>query len=129
MLLMTKKKKSFLLVVVVVADRGEMQDDAADGCYNHHRNDYQHYVERRSYELDKATRMSAGYRCPLCTISMRDISEMRAHLDVHYPKDSPVCPVTFCSKTFTHPNSVRNHMRLKHAVQWDEIKILRWSHM
>ncbi|XP_024867119.1 protein bric-a-brac 2-like isoform X3 [Temnothorax curvispinosus] len=70
-----------------------------------------------------------GYRCPLCCRILQDISAMRAHLDHHYPRDSPTCPVTSCAKTFSHPNSVRNHMRLKHPVQWDQIKTLRWTYV
>ncbi|XP_019888082.1 protein bric-a-brac 2 isoform X5 [Ooceraea biroi] len=70
-----------------------------------------------------------GYRCPLCCRMLQDISTMRAHLDHHYPRDSPTCPVASCGKTFSHPNSVRNHMRLKHPVQWDQIKTLRWTYV
>jgi hypothetical protein len=70
-----------------------------------------------------------GYRCPLCCRMLQDISAMRAHLDHHYPRDSPTCPVASCAKTFSHPNSVRNHMRLKHPVQWDQIKTLRWTYV
>ena len=70
-----------------------------------------------------------GYRCPLCYRTLHDIGTMRAHLEHHYPRDSPTCPVTSCAKTFSHPNSVRNHMRLKHPVQWDQIKTLRWTYV
>ncbi|XP_018346555.1 PREDICTED: protein bric-a-brac 2 isoform X4 [Trachymyrmex septentrionalis] len=70
-----------------------------------------------------------GYRCPLCCRTLHDISAMRAHLDHHYPRDSPTCPVASCAKTFSHPNSVRNHMRLKHPVEWDQIKTLRWTYV
>ncbi|KAG7188799.1 hypothetical protein KM043_008410 [Ampulex compressa] len=70
-----------------------------------------------------------GYGCPLCCRTLQDISAMRAHLDHHYPRDSPTCPVASCAKTFSHPNSVRNHMRLKHPVQWDQIKTLRWTYV
>ncbi|XP_029049249.1 uncharacterized protein LOC117603309 isoform X3 [Osmia lignaria lignaria] len=70
-----------------------------------------------------------GYRCPLCCRTLQDISTMRAHLEHHYPRDSPTCPVASCAKTFSHPNSVRNHMRLKHPVQWDRIKTLRWTYV
>ncbi|XP_054011823.1 protein bric-a-brac 2 isoform X3 [Hylaeus anthracinus] len=70
-----------------------------------------------------------GYRCPLCCRTLQDISTMRAHLEHHYPRDSPTCPVASCAKTFSHPNSVRNHMRLKHPVQWDQIKTLRWTYV
>ncbi|XP_044579653.1 broad-complex core protein isoforms 1/2/3/4/5-like isoform X3 [Cotesia glomerata] len=68
-------------------------------------------------------------QCPLCVRSYYDIADMRAHLDHHYPRDSPTCPVVSCAKTFSHPNSVRNHMRVKHAEQWDKIKTLRWTYV
>ncbi|XP_034943405.1 protein abrupt isoform X3 [Chelonus insularis] len=67
--------------------------------------------------------------CPLCVRTFYDIGDMRAHLDQHYPKDSPSCPVVSCGKIFSHPNSVRNHMRLKHSLQWDKIKALRWTYV
>lgn len=67
--------------------------------------------------------------CPLCIRSYYDIGDMRAHLDHHYPRDSPTCPVVSCGKNFSHPNSVRNHMRVKHADQWDKIKTLRWTYV
>ncbi|KAL2713372.1 hypothetical protein V1478_017070 [Vespula squamosa] len=70
-----------------------------------------------------------GYRCPLCCRTFQEIGAMRAHLDHHYPRDSPTCPVVSCAKTFSHPNSVRNHMRLKHPIQWDQIKTLRWTYV
>ncbi|XP_076634222.1 uncharacterized protein LOC143348175 isoform X3 [Colletes latitarsis] len=70
-----------------------------------------------------------GYRCPLCCRTLQDISTMRAHLEHHYPRDSSTCPVASCAKTFCHPNSVRNHMRLKHSDQWDQIKMLRWTYV
>nr|CAD7438180.1 unnamed protein product [Timema bartmani] len=54
---------------------------------------------------------------------------MRSHLEQHYPRDSPTCPVASCSKAFSHPNSVRNHMRMKHTQQWDKMKTLKWSYM
>ena len=70
-----------------------------------------------------------GYSCPLCCRTLHDIAAMRAHLDQHYPRDSPTCPVVNCAKTFSHPNSVRNHMRLKHPLQWEQIKTLRWTYV
>lgn len=70
-----------------------------------------------------------GYKCPLCCTTLQDIAAMRAHLDIHYPRDSPTCPVVSCGKTFSHPNSVRNHMRLKHPIEWDQIKTLRWTYV
>ncbi|XP_043283636.1 protein bric-a-brac 2 isoform X5 [Venturia canescens] len=70
-----------------------------------------------------------GYNCPLCCRTLHDISAMRAHLDHHYPRDSPTCPVVDCAKSFSHPNSVRNHMRLKHPLQWEQIKTLRWTYV
>ncbi|KAK0179364.1 hypothetical protein PV327_005122 [Microctonus hyperodae] len=70
-----------------------------------------------------------GFDCPLCSKKFIGIVDMRAHLDRHYPRDSPICPVSSCQKIFSHPNSVRNHMRLKHSVQWDKIKALRWTYV
>uniref|UniRef100_A0A1B0A0T1 C2H2-type domain-containing protein n=1 Tax=Glossina pallidipes TaxID=7398 RepID=A0A1B0A0T1_GLOPL len=51
----------------------------------------------------------------------------RQHLDRHYPRDSPVCPVIECGRRFAHPNSVRNHMRIKHTLQWAKMKAMRSS--
>ncbi|GAB0096344.1 hypothetical protein DMENIID0001_118360 [Sergentomyia squamirostris] len=64
--------------------------------------------------------------CPLCQAPLEP-RLFRQHLDRHYPRDSPVCPVIQCSRRFAHPNSVRNHMRLKHAVQWLKMKAMRSS--
>ncbi|KAL0119065.1 hypothetical protein PUN28_009589 [Cardiocondyla obscurior] len=83
----------------------------------------------RQHRLLREHHRQHGYRCPLCVRTLQDISAMRAHLDHHYPRDSPTCPVASCAKTFSHPNSVRNHMRLKHPVQWDQIKTLRWTYL
>ncbi|KAJ8940495.1 hypothetical protein NQ314_010709 [Rhamnusium bicolor] len=62
--------------------------------------------------------MGAGnvkYECPLCDHIQPSINALRSHIDQHYPRDSPVCPVYECGKRFSHPNSVRNHMRTKHS--------------
>ncbi|XP_076285034.1 uncharacterized protein LOC143211349 isoform X17 [Lasioglossum baleicum] len=83
----------------------------------------------RQQKMMREHHQQHGYRCPLCCRTLQDISTMRAHLEHHYPRDSPTCPVASCAKTFTHPNSVRNHMRLKHPVQWDQIKTLRWTYV
>lgn len=64
--------------------------------------------------------------CPLCQAPLEQ-RLFRQHLDRHYPRDSPVCPVIQCGRRFAHPNSVRNHMRLKHAVQWLKMKAMRSS--
>lgn len=64
--------------------------------------------------------------CPLCQVPLEQ-RVFRQHLDRHYPRDSPVCPVIQCARRFAHPNSVRNHMRLKHAVQWLKMKAMRSS--
>lgn len=64
--------------------------------------------------------------CPLCQAPLEQ-RVFRQHLDHHYPRDSPVCPVIQCGRRFAHPNSVRNHMRLKHAVQWLKMKAMRSS--
>lgn len=67
------------------------------------------------------------YECPLCDSILPAINVARAHIDEHYPRDSPLCPVTECGKRFSHPNSVRNHMRTKHAKQWDIMKKMKWT--
>lgn len=64
--------------------------------------------------------------CPLCDIPLEP-RVFRQHLDRHYPRDSPVCPVLECGRRFAHPNSVRNHMRLKHPLQWAKMKAMRSS--
>jgi hypothetical protein len=64
--------------------------------------------------------------CPLCEIPLEP-RVFRQHLDRHYPRDSPICPVLQCGRRFAHPNSVRNHMRLKHSVQWNRMKSMRSS--
>lgn len=64
--------------------------------------------------------------CPLCEIPLEP-RVFRQHLDRHYPRDSPICPVLQCGRRFAHPNSVRNHMRLKHTFQWNRMKSMRSS--
>lgn len=64
--------------------------------------------------------------CPLCEIPLEP-RVFRQHLDRHYPRDSPICPVLQCGRRFAHPNSVRNHMRLKHTLQWNRMKSMRSS--
>lgn len=64
--------------------------------------------------------------CPLCEVPLEP-RVFRQHLDRHYPRDSPVCPVIQCGRRFAHPNSVRNHMRLKHTSQWAKMKAMRSS--
>jgi hypothetical protein len=64
--------------------------------------------------------------CPLCEIPLEP-RVFRQHLDRHYPRDSPICPVLQCGRRFAHPNSVRNHMRLKHTIQWNRMKSMRSS--
>ncbi|XP_006609659.1 broad-complex core protein isoforms 1/2/3/4/5-like isoform X2 [Apis dorsata] len=86
-------------------------------------------ADYRQQKMIRDHHQQHGYRCPLCCRTLQDISTMRAHLEHHYPRDSPTCPVASCAKTFSHPNSVRNHMRLKHPVQWDQIKTLRWTYV
>lgn len=66
------------------------------------------------------------YECPLCDQLLPSINAARMHIDEHYPRDSPFCPVTECGKRFSHPNSVRNHMRTKHSRQWDIMKQIKW---
>lgn len=64
--------------------------------------------------------------CPLCEVPLEP-RVFRQHLDRHYPRDSPICPVIQCGRRFAHPNSVRNHMRLKHFLQWTKMKAMRSS--
>lgn len=64
--------------------------------------------------------------CPLCETPLEQ-RLFRQHLDGHYPRDSPVCPVIECGRRFAHPNSVRNHMRIKHTHQWAKMKVMRSS--
>lgn len=64
--------------------------------------------------------------CPLCDAPLEP-RLFRQHLDRHYPRDSPVCPVLQCGRRFAHPNSVRNHMRIKHTLQWAKMKAMRSS--
>lgn len=66
-------------------------------------------------------------QCPLCAARLAGLAAARRHLEGHYPRDSPLCPVASCGRHFAHPNSVRNHMRIKHRRQWDEMKTLKWS--
>lgn len=70
----------------------------------------------------------AGYLlpCPLCDVPLEP-RLFRQHLDRHYPRDSPICPVLQCGRRFAHPNSVRNHMRIKHTLQWAKMKAMRSS--
>lgn len=64
--------------------------------------------------------------CPLCETPLQP-RIFRQHLDCHYPRDSPICPVIQCGRRFAHPNSVRNHMRIKHTIQWAKMKAMRSS--
>nr|CAD7453384.1 unnamed protein product [Timema tahoe] len=47
-----------------------------------------------------------SYECPLCDMLIGELYAMRSHLEHHYPRDSPTCPVTCCAKAFSHPNSI-----------------------
>lgn len=67
------------------------------------------------------------FECPLCDQILYSCVIARQHIEEHYPRDSPLCPVTECGKRFAHPNSVRNHMRSKHKEQWEIMKHLKWS--
>lgn len=71
--------------------------------------------------------VGARLQCPLCGVALGSLAAARRHLDAHYPRDSPVCPVASCARYFAHPNSVRNHMRIKHRRQWERMKTLKWS--
>lgn len=102
-----------------------------------------HQRHQQQQELDAAVARSAvffmpqpnnntaiptGYLlpCPLCDAPLEP-RLFRQHLDRHYPRDSPVCPVLQCGRRFAHPNSVRNHMRIKHTLQWAKMKAMRSS--
>ncbi|KAF7271289.1 hypothetical protein GWI33_015807 [Rhynchophorus ferrugineus] len=67
------------------------------------------------------------YECPLCDQILLCLVVARQHIDEHYPRESTVCPVTECSRRFSHPNSVRNHMRQKHSKQWTIMKKIKWT--
>lgn len=65
------------------------------------------------------------YDCPLCGLVFLDAVTVRSHLELHYPKESSQCPVPSCAKSFAHPNSVRNHMRIKHSAVWSKMKQMK----
>ncbi|XP_018561077.1 protein abrupt-like isoform X3 [Anoplophora glabripennis] len=86
--------------------------------------------DRQKFQKTNYQQMGAGnvkYECPLCDLILPSINALRSHIDQHYPRDSPVCPVYECGKRFSHPNSVRNHMRTKHSKQWEIMKQVKWS--
>lgn len=99
---------------------------------HHHHQQHHHQQQQLHPQQDMTCSMSdpntASFHvpCPLCQIPLEQ-RVFRQHLDRHYPRDSPVCPVIQCARRFAHPNSVRNHMRLKHAVQWLKMKAMRSS--
>lgn len=114
----------------------------------HHHQQQQHHQQQHQQQLAQANLIlarsmaastlaelsdmkasaSAGYLlpCPLCEVPLEP-RVFRQHLDRHYPRDSPVCPVLQCGRRFAHPNSVRNHMRIKHTLQWAKMKAMRSS--
>lgn len=96
-----------------------------DGNNNNNINDSHQEVEENDEQGDNN---NSNYLlpCPLCEIPLEP-RVFRQHLDRHYPRDSPVCPVLQCGRRFAHPNSVRNHMRLKHTLQWAKMKAMRSS--
>ncbi|XP_060519051.1 protein abrupt isoform X4 [Cylas formicarius] len=99
-------------------------DAATFGSENIHRRSPSHPSRQVQYhQCDVAVK----YECPLCEQILRNIGAARNHIDQHYPRDSPICPVTDCGKRFTHPNSVRNHMRQKHSRQWELMKQIKWT--
>lgn len=65
------------------------------------------------------------YDCPLCGTVFLDAATVRSHLELHYPRESSQCPVPSCAKLFIHPNSVRNHMRMKHSAIWFKMKQMK----
>ncbi|XP_053959844.1 protein abrupt isoform X3 [Anastrepha ludens] len=78
------------------------------------------------HEITYSTNNSYVLPCPLCKTPLEQ-ELFRQHLDGHYPRDSPICPVIECGRRFAHPNSVRNHMRIKHTQQWAKMKVMRSS--
>ena len=95
---------------------------------NNNTNSHHHHQEVVGENDDAADNNNSNYLlpCPLCEIPLEP-RVFRQHLDRHYPRDSPVCPVLQCGRRFAHPNSVRNHMRLKHTLQWAKMKAMRSS--
>lgn len=91
-----------------------------------HQQSQNHDPQDASISNDSAGNSLFHVPCPLCQVPLEQ-RVFRQHLDRHYPRDSPVCPVIQCGRRFAHPNSVRNHMRLKHAVQWLKMKAMRSS--
>lgn len=67
------------------------------------------------------------YECPLCDKVLENLITARIHLDEHYPRESLRCPVPNCGRLFSHPNSVRNHMRQKHFEEWTIMKQIKWT--
>lgn len=94
----------------------------------HHHPTLSHDPQDTSISNDSGANANSLFHvpCPLCQVPLEQ-RVFRQHLDRHYPRDSPVCPVIQCGRRFAHPNSVRNHMRLKHAVQWLKMKAMRSS--
>lgn len=90
---------------------------------SHH---HQQQQQQQQHELKDSANANYHVPCPLCQVPLEQ-RIFRQHLDRHYPRDSPVCPVIQCGRRFAHPNSVRNHMRLKHAIQWLKMKAMRSS--
>ncbi|XP_028141859.1 protein abrupt isoform X3 [Diabrotica virgifera virgifera] len=88
-------------------------------------------IKHREHQFAEPNYYQVGstikYECPLCEAILMNINLLRRHIDEHYPSDSHMCPVPECAKTFTHPNSVRNHMRAKHSKQWEIMKSVRWN--
>lgn len=95
---------------------------------HHHHHQQQQQPLHDPQDLSTINENSSSFHvpCPLCQVPLEQ-RVFRQHLDRHYPRDSPVCPVIQCGRRFAHPNSVRNHMRLKHAVQWLKMKAMRSS--
>ncbi|KAM3957549.1 zinc finger autosomal protein-like [Aphomia sociella] len=98
-----------------VEDEGEMRG-----------NELLKYLEESEHAKGAKLR-GEQLQCPLCFARLESLALARRHLEAHYPRDSPVCPVATCARYFAHPNSVRNHMRIKHRRQWEKMKTLKWS--
>ena len=78
-----------------------------------------------SYVCDGSGSGNGRYECPLCGIVFLDAVTVRSHIELHYPRESSQCPVPSCAKSFIHPNSVRNHMRMKHSAIWSKMKQMK----
>lgn len=83
------------------------------------------HQHRQQLEQQQQQQQPPLLECPLCEAVFSERSLIVSHINWHYPQDSRLCPVLTCRQMFNHPNSVRNHMRQKHLVQWNLMKQLK----